>query len=97
MTARARKIIANVLSYATLAVACFVALFPLFWTVSTAIKQRGDTFVLPPKFFSFEPTAKNFSAILQTRGFWQICLNCATMSPGPTSWPSLSRATCPAR
>ena len=84
MTVRPRKVIANVLSYATLAVACFVALFPLFWTVSTAIKQRGDTFVLPPKFFNFEPTAKNFSAILQTRGFWQICLNTAVITIGST-------------
>ena len=59
MTARTRRVIVNGLSYATLAVAAFVALFPVFWTVSTAIKQRGDTFVLPPKFFNFEPTAKN--------------------------------------
>lgn len=75
MTARTRRLISNAFAYLVLAIATFIALFPVFWTVSTAIKQRADTFVLPPKFFSFEPTAKNFTAIFETRGFWQTCLN----------------------
>lgn len=67
--------IVNALSYAILSLAAFVALFPLFWTLSTSIKTRNDTFVLPPKFLSFEPTWKNYAAIFDTRGFGHIYLN----------------------
>jgi ABC-type glycerol-3-phosphate transport system permease component len=70
-----RKAAANALSYLVLLAACFIALFPVFWTVSTSIKQRSDTFVFPPKFFNFEPTLKNYVAIFETRGFWQTCAN----------------------
>jgi len=67
--------IGNALSYTILLLAAFVALFPLFWTLSTSIKTRNDTFILPPKFFSFEPTWKNYAAIFDTRGFGHIYLN----------------------
>jgi multiple sugar transport system permease protein len=70
-----RRRIGNAVSYAILLVAAFVALFPLFWTLSTSIKTRNDTFVLPPKFLSFEPTWKNYIAIFETRGFGQVYLN----------------------
>lgn len=72
-TARAR--IGAALSYLILLVAAFVALFPLFWTLSTSIKTRNDTFILPPRFVDFEPTWKNYAAIFDTRGFGQIYLN----------------------
>ena len=75
MKHRFRRSLAIALSYLALAVASFIALFPVFWTVSTSIKQRSDTFVFPPKFFSFEPTLKNYVAIFETRGFWQTCVN----------------------
>ena len=45
-------------SYSLLFVASFLSLFPLFWTISTSIKDRVDTYSLPPKFFSFTPTPK---------------------------------------
>ena len=62
-------------SYAILVVASLIALFPLFWTLSTSIKSRNDTFTLPPKFFDFEPTLRNYVAIFESRGFWHITLN----------------------
>jgi ABC-type glycerol-3-phosphate transport system permease component len=71
---RRRRLMAA-LSYAALACAAFVALFPIFWTVSTSIKERGDTFALPPRFFDFDPTWKNYAAILGTNGFERIYLN----------------------
>ena len=84
MTARTRRRVSIALSYLGLCLASFIALFPVFWTISTAIKQRGDTFVLPPKFFNFEPTMKNFAAIIQMRGFWQICVNTFVITVGST-------------
>ena len=73
--ARSRRVISDIAAYATLGMAILVALFPVFWTISTSIKQRVDTFVLPPKFFDFVPTFKNYIAIFSTRGFGQIYLN----------------------
>lgn len=69
------KRLAAAASYATLGAASFLALFPLFWTLSTSIKSRNDTFTLPPKFFDFEPTLRNYVAIFESRGFWHITLN----------------------
>lgn len=63
MTARRRALtraIGTAASYAVLLVAAFLALFPLFWTISTSIKSRADTFVLPPRYFDFEPTLRNY-------------------------------------
>ena len=73
--ARRRRMIGDCAAYMALAAAVFVALFPVFWTVSTSIKQRVDTFVLPPKFLSFEPTMKNYVAIFNTAGFGKIYWN----------------------
>ena len=50
-------------AYGALLVATFVALFPVFWTISTAIKYRVDTYTLPPKFLVFDATLKNFRAV----------------------------------
>ena len=84
MRAPARRLIAAAASYAALVLAAFVALFPLFWTLSTAVKSREDTFALPPVFFDFTPTARNFVAILQTRGFGQIYLNTVVITLAST-------------
>ena len=84
MKTRARKRVVNGLSYLGLLFATFIALFPVFWTVSTSIKQRDDTFAFPPKFFNFEPTLKNYAAIFETRGFWQTCLNTVVITLAST-------------
>jgi ABC-type glycerol-3-phosphate transport system permease component len=76
--------IGNAVSYLILLLAAFVALFPLFWTLSTSIKTRNDTFVLPPKFLSFEPTWKNYAAIFDTKGFGHIYLNSVVITLAST-------------
>lgn len=65
----------KLLSYAILLIAVFISLFPIFWTISTSIKTRIDTFTLPPKFFNFSPTLKNYQSLLQYDGFWRIYFN----------------------
>jgi len=75
MKRSARHSLGNAACYIILVGAAFMSLFPLFWTISTSIKTRNDTFVLPPRFLDFAPTAKNYIAIFDTRGFAQIYLN----------------------
>jgi multiple sugar transport system permease protein len=62
-------------SYAVLLFASFLALFPLFWTFSTSIKNRVDTYTLPPKFFNFTPTFKNYTSLFKIDAFPKIYLN----------------------
>lgn len=73
--ARRRSMLGSLAAYAVLGTSIFIALFPVFWTISTSIKQRVDTFVLPPRFFNFEPTLKNYAAILNTPSFTGIYAN----------------------
>lgn len=82
--ARWRRSIGDMFAYLGLGVAVFIALFPVFWTVSTSIKQRVDTFVLPPKFFAFEPTMKNYVVIFNTSGFGKIYWNTILITSAST-------------
>ena len=84
MKTKTRKQITNAFSYLGLVLASFIALFPVYWTISTSLKQRDDTFVFPPKFFSFVPTLKNYEAIFNTRGFWQTCVNTVVITLAST-------------
>lgn len=79
-----RRRIGHAVSYIILLGAAFISLFPLFWTLSTSIKTRNDTFILPPKFFNFEATWKNYIAIFDTRGFGQIYLNTVVITLAST-------------
>jgi multiple sugar transport system permease protein len=69
------KLSGKLFSYLILLLATVFSLFPIFWTISTSIKTRIDTFTLPPKFFTFTPTLKNYQSLFQYDGFWRICLN----------------------
>ncbi|MEI7642355.1 MAG: carbohydrate ABC transporter permease [Actinobacteria bacterium] len=65
----------KVTSYGILIISSFASLFPLFWTFSTSIKNRTDTYVLPPKFFNFHPTLKNYISLFKIKTFPHIYLN----------------------
>ncbi len=56
-------------SYFVLAVATIIALFPIFWTMSTSLKQIVDALSIPPKFIGFHPTLHNYSRLFHTPGF----------------------------
>lgn len=70
------------LSYVALLVATAVALFPLFWTVSTSIKSRVDSFASPPRFVRFAPTAKNYRSLLDNPTFGSIYRNTMVITAG---------------
>jgi ABC-type glycerol-3-phosphate transport system permease component len=61
--------------YLILVFASLLALFPLFWTFSTSIKTRVDTYSLPPKFFNFTPTFKNYKSLFSIDAFPKIYMN----------------------
>ncbi len=81
---RAGALALDALSYALLLFAAFVALFPVFWTLSTSIKQRADTFALPPRFFDFVPDLEELPGDLRDRGFGRIYLNTVAITLAST-------------
>lgn len=80
---RRRPLFGTVASYAFLAITSLAALFPIFWTISTSIKTRVDSYALPPKFFDFEPTAKNYRLLFRNSEFTKALFN--TISIAATS------------
>jgi multiple sugar transport system permease protein len=55
--------------YGALALAVVIALFPLFWIVTTSLKSRADALAIPPKIFSFSPTLSNYTHIFNDPNF----------------------------
>ena len=64
-----RRLVGAVGVYGGLLLAGVVALFPIFWTISTSIKYRVDTYTLPPKFLDFAATLKNYRALFDRPEF----------------------------
>lgn len=81
---RRRPRATRLISYLILGAAVVAALFPLFWTISTSIKSRVDAFADPPKFFSFDATAKNYRAMLGDERFIGIFWNTVVVTVGST-------------
>jgi ABC-type glycerol-3-phosphate transport system permease component len=82
---RLRQRLGEAACYAVLTLAALAALFPVFWTLSTSIKPRQDTFAMPPRFIDFEPTLRNYETILAARGFGGIVWNTIAITAGATA------------
>jgi ABC-type glycerol-3-phosphate transport system permease component len=73
---------AKFFTYCVLSLAVFSALFPIFWTITTSLKKRVDTFSLPPKFFNFSPTLDNYKKLFSDPVFLKVYLNTALFTFG---------------
>lgn len=72
MTTRVRRAAGTAAAYAVLTGASVIALFPIFWTVSTSLKRRVDSFAIPPRFFDFHPTLRNYASLFSTPEFVRV-------------------------
>lgn len=66
---------ANRVSHLVLVLAALAALFPIYWTVATSLKNRIDTFSDPPKFVRFAATTRNYGDLFRNGEFTRIYLN----------------------
>jgi len=71
-------------AYIALTIAVLLALFPVFWTVSTSIKDRVTSFAMPPVFFDFTPVTKNYAALFASPVFRDVYLNTIVVTVGST-------------
>jgi len=67
-----------------LSATCVVLRFPIFWTISTSIKTRAETFQLPPVYFGFTPTLKNYEALFTDTAFIRVLTNTIVVTAGST-------------
>jgi len=59
----------------------FFFLYPVFWVIQTAFKQRIDMFSLPPQYV-FKPVMENFKFIFEKMHVFQWTLNSSIISLG---------------
>lgn len=51
-----------------------IFLFPIFWIVTTSLKQQNDVATLPPHLFDFHPTLDNYRSLLQGAASFQTAV-----------------------
>ncbi|MEM7023822.1 MAG: carbohydrate ABC transporter permease [Pseudomonadota bacterium] len=89
-----RARLGDLAAYLVLIAAILVALFPVFWTVSTSIKDRVTSFAIPPAFFDFVPVSKNYLTLFSSPAFQQVYLNTIVVTIGSTLLTVLAGSAC---
>ena len=79
-----RARIGTIATITFLSLTSIVLLFPIFWTISTSIKTRAETFQLPPVYFAFTPTWKNYEALFTDTAFIRVLTNTIVVTVGST-------------
>ena len=79
-----RARIGTIATITFLSLTSIVLLFPIFWTISTSIKTRAETFQLPPIYFAFTPTWKNYEALFTDTAFIRVLTNTIVVTVGST-------------
>jgi multiple sugar transport system permease protein len=62
-TSRWQKYILRGFQYAISLLWAFFALFPIYWVITSSLKEPKDVFATPPKWF-FKPTLHNYEVVL---------------------------------
>lgn len=82
--AESRLSIKQGLQLIALAVILLVILFPVFWMITTSLKVQNDTFAIPPKLLSFEPTLQHYNRILEEGEIIPALVNSIVIAGGAT-------------
>jgi len=78
-----RHQIESLLIYGILLVVYVIALFPIFWTFMTSIKNPTEAFLIPPVWI-FNPSFENYIDVFLGRPFFKYMLNSFVMSSSAT-------------
>ena len=65
----------NILTYILLVFGALVVLVPLFWMISTSLKQEADLFILPPQIWPTPAQWHNYIDVWQIQPLTQYFLN----------------------
>jgi multiple sugar transport system permease protein len=59
-------------------------MMPIFWLLTTAFKLGRDAFAIPPKWFLFDYTLKNFAQVLRETEVGRFLMNSIIITTGAT-------------
>jgi multiple sugar transport system permease protein len=74
-----------VLRYAAAALALAVALAPVWWLLTIAVKREVDQFAFPPKWLWFTPTLEHFADAFLNRNFGRYMWNSTVVAVSSTA------------
>jgi multiple sugar transport system permease protein len=89
MTRRVRKAADRVALHTVIVIGMILVLFPIAWMVSTAFKNTGDMFALPPQWIPAHPTIESFRVILSGNNPFLIWFRNSVLIGLGTSFASL--------
>jgi multiple sugar transport system permease protein len=75
-----QRTIGAVLVYAALCLLGLLVAMPFLWTLTTALKQPGTTYVFPPEWIPSPATLRNFPRVLDLIPFWTFLRNSLIVS-----------------
>jgi ABC-type glycerol-3-phosphate transport system permease component len=75
LTPQQARRVEKILGYATLAVVALIIILPLYWMISTALKDEMQTFALPPTWYPSPPVWQNFVSVFQEVPFGRFIIN----------------------
>jgi len=79
-----REFAFQIISYLFIAVALIFFMTPIYWVITTSIKQGTDIFTIPPKIFSFEISLKSWIEVFQNYSVLKWLKNSTIISSGTT-------------
>lgn len=80
---QAIRYINRTIAYVILVTASIVAIFPIYWLFSSALKPAKDIWTMPPSFL-FRPDFSHILLIIKERGFLKYLSNSLVVSFGST-------------
>ncbi len=89
MTRHPRRLIRTALINVVVLVVVLIAIFPIFWMVTTSFKPADEALAIPPNVFDFNVTLANFadlfSGAASAQGFAQPVINSVIVAIGATA------------
>jgi multiple sugar transport system permease protein len=71
------------IAYVILVIASTIAIFPIYWLLSSALKPAKDIWTIPPSFI-FQPDFSHVLLVIRERGFFKYLTNSLVISFGST-------------
>ena len=75
-----KGVVSQTIIHAGLAVGMFMTLLPFFWMVTTALKNEGAVYAVPPELIPMHPTMQNFVRLFRELDFFTYFKNSVFVS-----------------
>lgn len=80
---QATRSLSRMIAYVILVTASIIAIFPIYWLLSSALKPARDIWTMPPSFL-FRPDFSHILLLVKERGFLKYLTNSLVISSGST-------------